>query len=181
MKRINYLFALSLGLSMLTSCDSFLDVEPKASISDEQTIFDKASAETALRGVYNAVANSSYYGTTFQSIGYLSGDNIQWTGSQSQVQEFINHKVNAENATVSNAWIAIYATINRANQVIAKVPAVDDLTLTDALKNPIVGEAYLGRRSADYTANLHTIRKLGYQAKFAGRNVCAGFKRSGCC
>jgi hypothetical protein len=126
MKRIHYFFALSLGLSVLTSCDSFLDVEPKSSISDEQTIFDKASAETALRGVYNAVASSSYYGTTFQSIGYLSGDNIQWTGSQSQVQEFINHKVNAENATVSSAWIAIYAAINRANQVIAKVPAVTD-------------------------------------------------------
>jgi tetratricopeptide (TPR) repeat protein len=148
MKRIHYFFALSLGLSVLTSCDSFLDVEPKSSISDEQTIFDKASAETALRGVYNAVASSSYYGTTFQSIGYLSGDNIQWTGSQSQVQEFINHKVNAENATVSSAWIAIYAAINRANQVIAKVPAVTDPTLTETLKNPIVGEAYFLRALA---------------------------------
>ena len=148
MKRINYLLALSMTLSSLTSCDSFLDVEPKASISDEQTIYDKASAETALRGVYNAVANANYYGTSFQSIGYLSGDNIQWTGSQSQVQEFINHKVNAENATVSNAWIAIYATINRANQVISKVPAVTDPTLTDALKNPIVGEAYFIRALA---------------------------------
>ncbi len=148
MKRINYLLALSMTLSSLTSCDSFLDVEPKASISDEQTIYDKASAETALRGVYNAVASANYYGTSFQSIGYLSGDNIQWTGSQSQVQEFINHKVNAENATVSNAWIAIYATINRANQVISKVPAVTDPTLTDALKNPIVGEAYFIRALA---------------------------------
>jgi len=148
MKRVHYLLALSLGLSTLTSCDSFLDVEPKASISDEQTIFDKASAETALRGVYNAVASSSYYGTSFQSIGYLSGDNIQWTGSQSQVQEFINHRVSAENATISSAWIAIYATINRANQVIAKVPAVSDPTLTDALKNPIVGEAYFIRALA---------------------------------
>lgn len=148
MKRINYFLALSLALLVLTSCDSFLDVEPKASISDEQTIFDKASAETALRGVYNAVANSNYYGTTFQSIGYLSGDNIQWTGSQSQIQEFINHKVSAENSTIGSAWIAIYATINRANQVIAKVPAVVDPTLTDALKNPIVGEAYFLRALA---------------------------------
>jgi hypothetical protein len=148
MKRIHYFFALSLSLSVLTSCDSFLDVEPKSSISDEQTIFDKTSAETALRGVYNAVANSNYYGTSFQSIGYLSGDNIQWTGSQSQVQEFINHKVSAENSTISAAWIAIYATINRANQVIAKVPAVTDPTLTEALKNPIVGEAYFLRALA---------------------------------
>lgn len=148
MKRIHYLLALSLSLSILTSCDSFLDVQPKASISDEQTIYDKASAETALRGVYNALASSSYYGTSFQSIGYLSGDNIQWTGSQSQVQEFINHKVNAENSTVSSAWIAIYAAVNRANQVISKVPAVTDPTLTESLKNAIVGEAYFIRALA---------------------------------
>ena len=148
MKRIHYFIALSFAFSTLTSCDSFLDVEPKASVSDEQTIYDKASAETALRGVYNAVANSSYYGTSFQSIGYLSGDNIQWTGSQSQVQEFINHKVSAENATVSSAWIAIYATVNRANQIIDKVPLVKDPTLTEALKNPILGEAYFIRALA---------------------------------
>lgn len=148
MKRLNYLFVLFLTFASLVSCQSFLNVEPKASISDQQTIFDKASAETALRGVYNALAASSYYGTSFQSIGYLSGDNIQWTGSQSQVQEFINHKVNAENATISSAWIAIYATINRANQVIAKVPVVQDPALTDALKNAIVGEAYFIRALA---------------------------------
>jgi len=148
MKPINYLLSLVLAVLTFSSCDSFLDVQPKASISDEQTIYDKVSAETALRGVYNGVANGSYYGTTFQSIGYLSGDNIQWTGSQSQVQEFINHKVSAENSTISSAWIAIYSTINRANQVIAKVPLVTDATLTDALKNPIVGEAYFIRALA---------------------------------
>ncbi len=135
-------------LLTVSSCNQFLDVKPKESISDAVKITDQNSALTALRGVYSALANSDYYGTSFQSIGYLSGDNIQWTGSQSQVQEFINHKVNADNSTIAAVWIAIYRTINRANNVLAKVPTVTDPTLTTALKNQYVGEAYAIRALA---------------------------------
>jgi len=123
------------------SCESFLDVKPRESISDQVTIVDRVSAETALNGVYSALGSGGYYGTTFLSIGYLSGDNVQWTGSQSQVQEFINHRVNPENSTIGGAWVAIYNTINRANNVIAKVPQVTDPALTAALRNTIIGEA----------------------------------------
>lgn len=137
-----------LALPALVSCKKFLDVTPKESITSAQTIFDKASAEEALRGVYSALANADYYGTGFQSIAYLSGDNVQWTGSQSQIQEFINHKVSAENATISGAWTAIYRTINRANLVIHKVPAVTDPLLTTALKDQFIGEAYFIRALA---------------------------------
>ena len=128
MKVTNYILSASL-VTLLASCDSFLDVKPKESISDAVTIVD-------------------YYGTSFQSIGYLSGDNIQWTGSQSQVQEFINKKVNADNSTISGAWIAIYRTINRANNVIEKVATVTDPQLTQALKNQYIGEAYFIRALA---------------------------------
>ncbi|WP_132053735.1 RagB/SusD family nutrient uptake outer membrane protein [Pseudocnuella soli] len=147
MNTIKYLGFL-LTLVALTSCEKYLDVEPRASISDDQPIFDKASAETALRGVYSALADGGYYGTSFQSIGYLSGDNIQWTGSQSQVQEFINHKVNADNSTINAAWIAIYRTINRANNVIKRVGALEEGKLSTALQNGIVGEAYFIRALA---------------------------------
>lgn len=129
MKILKYIFSIGL-LTILSSCEKYLDVKPLESISDTQTIFDKSSSETAIRGVYSSLASTNYYGTTFQSIGYLSGDNIEWTGSQSQVQEFINKKVNADNSTVQSAWTAIYITINRANNVIAKVPAVTDSLLT---------------------------------------------------
>lgn len=124
-----------------TSCESFLDVRPKESISDQVTIVDLISAETGLNGVYSALGSGGYYGTTFQSIAYLSGDNIQWTGSQSQVQEFINNRVNPENSTVGGAWVAIYNTVNRANNVIVKVPEVNDPALTAAIRNRIIGEA----------------------------------------
>jgi hypothetical protein len=130
------------------ACSDFLDVKPRESISDEGTIVDRISAETAINGVYSALASGEYYGLTFQSIGYLSGDNVVWTGSQSQVQEFINHQVNPENSTIGSAWIAIYRTINRANNVISKVPGVEDPALTQDLRNRIVGEAYFIRALA---------------------------------
>lgn len=140
MKNIKWLLAL-FALTAGSSCSNFLDVAPKESISDEVTISDKTSAETALRGVYSALASGDYYGTSFQSIGYLTGDNVQWTGSQSQVQEFINKRVNADNSTIAGAWNAVYRTINRANNVIAKVPTVTDPQLSQALKDQYVGEA----------------------------------------
>lgn len=144
MKYIKYIAVLSV-LFTASSCNDFLDVQPKDAISDTQTIVDKISAETAVRGVYSALANGSYYGTSFQSIGYLSGDNVQWTGSQSQVQEFINKKVNADNSTISGVWNAIYVAINRSNNVLAKVPTVTDPLLTITLKNQYLGEAYFVR------------------------------------
>lgn len=147
MKFKHHILWVSLALAS-SSCEKFLDVQPKEFISDAATIVDRSSAETAVRGIYSALADGSYYGTSFQSIGYLSGDNIVWTGSQSQVQEFINKKVNADNATISSAWISIYRTINRANNVIDKVPAVKDAQLTDALRNQYIGEAYFVRALA---------------------------------
>ena len=133
---------------ILSSCSRFLEVEPRAFVSDQVTITDKTSAEQAVRGIYSAFADASYYGTSFVSIGYLSGDNVQWTGSQSQVQEFINHQVSAENSTISAAWTAIYRAINRANNVLEKIPVVTDTQLSENLKNQYLGEAYFLRALA---------------------------------
>ena len=147
MKSFKYILP-ALSTLVLVSCKKFLDVEPVDSVSDGQTIVDKTSAETATRGLYRALSADGYYGVTFQSIGYLSGDNVQWTGSQSIVQQFISHNVRSDNANIASAWSAIYATINRANHIIAKVPNVTDPLLTDALKNQLTGEGYFVRALA---------------------------------
>jgi hypothetical protein len=144
-KRYTTVF-LTLLLGIATSCDEFLEVQPKDSLSTtDAVIIDKASVESAIRGLYSALGEGGYYGTSFQSIGYLSGDNIQWTGSQSQVQEFINHKVNADNSTISAAYNAIYRAINRANNIITAIPEITDPTLMAELRNQYAGEAYFVR------------------------------------
>ncbi len=146
MQSKSYIVAFSfLTVLAFSSCKKFLDVQPVDAVSDEQTITDKTSAETALRGVYRGLSDDNYYGVNFPSVGYLSGDNVQWTGSQSIVQQFIDHNVRSDNATVEGIWTAIYSTINRANNVIEKVPAVDDPLLLQDEKNQLTGEAYFIR------------------------------------
>ena len=143
-----YISVFFLSLTAM-SCKKFLDVQPRDAVSDEQTIIDETSANTALRGVYRSLGSSSYYGALFQTFGYLPGDNVQWTGSQSVIQQFITHKILADNGNLQSVWSAIYATINGANNVIAKVPEVQDATFTQAARNQLRGEAYF-------------IRALGY-------------------
>ena len=144
----NYKYLLLIVSLSLVSCKKFLQVDPVDAVSDGQTIVDKTSAETATRGLYRSLAADGYYGLTFQAIGYLSGDNVQWTGSQSIVQQFISHNVRADNAYIGNSWTAIYNTINRANHIIAKAPEVTDPLFTQALRNQLTGEALFVRALA---------------------------------
>lgn len=131
-----------------TSCKKFLDVQPKSSISDEVTIVDLSSAETALNGTYNALGSSGYYGISFPMIGYTSGDNVEYIGTLVYNKQFTNHEVRSDNQTISAAWTAIYKTINSANHLISKVPAITDPSLTTDNRNRILGEALFIRALA---------------------------------
>ena len=95
--------------------------------------------------MYRALANDGYYGTSFQSIGYLSGDNLLRTGPGTDPSQFISHAVTSDNGTIAAAWNAIYSTINRANYIIAKLPGVTDIKLVQSEKNQLLGEAYFVR------------------------------------
>src|SRR5690606_34349310 len=113
---------------------------------DEATITNGTSAATAVRGMYRNLASGNYYGTTFQSIGYLSGDNIEWTGSQAIAGQFVNHEVRSDNASVAAVWAAIYSTINQANHIIEKVAALPlEPSFSQETKDQYLGEAYFVR------------------------------------
>jgi hypothetical protein len=139
MKIIKYIFLLFVALS-LGSCKKFLTTEPVNAVSDENPIYDKGSSETALRAVYRQMGTVGYYGETYVTLGYFpSGDikNLTTGGSAN----LVNANFRTDEVFFNTAWIAIYNTINRANQVIAKVPNVNDPLLTPALKNQYIGEA----------------------------------------
>lgn len=133
----------------LFSCKKALDVNPKDQISDDLTIVDGNSAQTAVRGIYSELESNDYYGYTFQTLGFFSGDNIQYVGSQTVNQQLTNHAVSSDLAALSTSWAAIYNTINRANNVLAKVPALPTTaTFTVTLQNQLIGEAYFVRALA---------------------------------
>jgi hypothetical protein len=140
MKRIQpALFSFILVIS-LGSCKKLLDTTPVNAVSDDNPIFDAASSETALRGVYRQLGSTGYYGETYVTLGYFpSGDvkNLTTGGSANLVN--VNYR--ADDVNFNTAWSAIYITINRANQVISKVPKVQAPNFTTEQKNRCVGEA----------------------------------------
>lgn len=139
MKRLKYIL-LAMPILMMGSCKKFLTTEPVNDVSDAQTIYDKASSETALRGVYRQFGDAGYYGENYVTFGYFpSGDikNLTTGGSAN----LVNVNFRTDEVLFNATWVSIYNAINRINHVIAKVPLVEDPLLTEELKNKYVGEA----------------------------------------
>jgi hypothetical protein len=131
-------------LFSVAGCKKFLNVQPVDEVSDQSTIVDATSSETAVRGLYRTMAQN-YYGGLFETFGYLGGDDIVWTGSQAVIQQFISHNITADNNNLETVWSGIYQTINGANEVIAKVPKVVDPTFAAGQQNQLTGEGYFVR------------------------------------
>ena len=140
MKNFRRITLALVAISILSSCEKLLDPQPLNAVSDENPIFDKGSSETALRGVYRQLGSSGYYGENYVTLGFFPSGDIKnlTTGGAANL---VNVNFRADDTNFNSAWIAIYATINRANHVISKVPGVQDPLLTPALKNQYVGEA----------------------------------------
>ncbi|XWW46618.1 RagB/SusD family nutrient uptake outer membrane protein [Fibrella sp. USSR17] len=128
-------------LFLLAGCNSFLEVQPVLQVDEQRAITSANTAEVALNGLYNRLGNDNYYGSNFPALSYLSGGDIQWTGSQGAPQEITARKLTADNGYVSQAWQGIYQTILAANYLLETVPTLTDPLLTEARKGQIQGEA----------------------------------------
>lgn len=140
MKNILYL----ISALMITACE-VLDIEPESKISDKLAITDASSLETAVYGTYSRLHNNDYYGLTFQSVGYLLGDNVKWTGSYDFLSQFDANNVRADNTQLIPVFSGIYKTINCANQVIRAAETLQDPLLSSSNRKQYMGEAYFIR------------------------------------
>lgn len=139
MKSINYIFTLSLGISLLTtSCSDFLNVDSKD--TQTTTVFYKTEAQIdqALNGVYNGLLPFS---TDMLHMSECRSDNayvqLQSNGQRdySDIGAFRSNIIN--NATIDGAWKHCYTLIANANILLSKIDAV-------AFANPSVKEQYKG-------------------------------------
>jgi tetratricopeptide (TPR) repeat protein len=131
-------------LILLGSCDDYLSIEPKESISDELAIVDKTSLNTALRGAYRSVGDGGYYGGTYVLLGFVPSGNVEYqVFNNLQDLNFL-----PEDGSFQSAWSAIYKTINITNHIIEKAPAITDINLPETEKNTILGEAHFIRALA---------------------------------
>lgn len=128
----------------VSGCGNFLEIAPKEAVAAESAIVDKTSLNTAIRGAYRALGASSYYGEGFVNLGFVpTGDVIYNVADNLSDLNF-----RSTDAAFGGPWAAIYNTINIANHIIEKAPAIIDVNLTDAERDVNIGEAHFIRALA---------------------------------
>ncbi|NLR91755.1 MULTISPECIES: RagB/SusD family nutrient uptake outer membrane protein [Flammeovirga] len=122
-------------VGLISSC-SLLKEEPKVQITTDDFYKTEADAIAAINGAYASMKQTNaYYRQLYISNMYASSD--QGTSSFKHT-DYYNGILSSTHSTLTDAWNAIYTSIKDANNVIARVPAIE---MNDALKNRIIGEA----------------------------------------
>ncbi|HTE28104.1 RagB/SusD family nutrient uptake outer membrane protein [Flavitalea sp.] len=139
--------AIVLGIA----CKKVLDQKPVVDVDESLAITDTRSAAVAVNGLYNELQNGSYYGRNFQICSDVSADIAQSVGTWDFYREMDTYQVTSGNTEVGNMYYRAYRAINQANNIIARVPELTDVSET--LKNLYLGQAYFIRGLAFFDLN----------------------------
>lgn len=131
-------------LVIVSACD-VLDVKPYDGTEADVTFKNKADIEKGVLGSYAPFQYLSYYGRGFLIFSDLSADNLAnpVDGTASDYREIDNNNILPENGGASGIWASAYEGINNANNVIAQVPNMSDMS--DVEKEIALGELYFIR------------------------------------
>jgi hypothetical protein len=140
MKKIH--ISLTLLLVALAGCtDEFLEERPESFLSPQSLYTSEAGALAGLNGAYAALKLQK--GGRAYLIGIIGTDEAQLTFDEAGVADRLgldayDGNLNAQNPWVAWMWNAVYFGIDRANNVLEYVPA---LQMDETRKNRILGEA----------------------------------------
>src|SRR5690349_9941826 len=136
------LIASAVGLG---ACSNTLDVPPTSSVESQAAIANAAGARGALQGAYAGLQQAGLYGHDLIDWTEVLSDNARWSGTFDDYADAQNHQLRTDNFRATAIWEAAYNEINRANQIITKVPNLNDPAFASGEQNEIVGEAYFLR------------------------------------
>ena len=164
------------------SCNDFLDLKPTSSIAGENAIIDARTARAAVTGIYAQFKSLYSASNSINALALLPGDNVRFGGTQTQSVQLDNNAIPSDNLSIITVYQNLYSLVNRANWVIADIGKVTDVSLTQAEKDKLLGEAYFGRGYAYFelargwgdaqiqtlpTTDLSTIRGIARSPKAA--------------
>ena len=141
MKAIKYMLTTFIILGV--SCEDFLDESDPSRITIDDFYQTAGQAIEAVNAIYEVTQDQQFYGQSMNMLNFeeLRGRDVRipvkpWNeGGQVPFEQFTFTETNG---TIQNVWERMYRGINRANLVIANVPAIQ---MDENLKNRLVGEA----------------------------------------
>jgi hypothetical protein len=138
-RKHSFRIALLVLLGATASCEETLDLKPVNSLETDQVFVDLAGANAAVIGTYGNLNNANYYGLRYAVFADLAADNLAHIGTFPTFAEIKNRNIQPQSVDVTNMWAALYAGVNRANNVIANVPTINAVPLSD--RRRLVAEA----------------------------------------
>ncbi len=141
MKKLLYI---SILVFAAYSCD-VVDVEPQNSISATEAFKTKEDIDKGILGAYASFQSLSYYGRTYGIFADLAADNLSHPidATATEYAEVDNNNILPENGSNSNMWAKMYDGINVANNVITKVPGIENMSSQE--KDIALAELYFVR------------------------------------
>ena len=133
------IFLILTSLFFCYSCAELDELAPNNAIPTQQAITDLASANAALNGVYDQLQANDF--DRWLALPQFFSDEAEATGTFPSRLEFGNLNVTTSNTTMAAVFTDLYENINRANNVITLVPAVDDENFSTEDRTDIVAQA----------------------------------------
>jgi starch-binding outer membrane protein, SusD/RagB family len=117
--------ALFAGLTMI-SCDSFLDLEPQQSVSEEVVYESSEGVVNALYGAYELLAGPQLYAGTsiFHSDLIGNTNDIIWRGTFVGYRQMNEKAMDPNEITITTKWTTAYNAINVVNNVLQHINIV---------------------------------------------------------
>lgn len=145
MKKIFYIYYLVGSLLGLNGCID-LNITPVSSIDKDEFYQSAEDVESAVNGIYAIFTNwpSDFHGMYNNLTIYLGDITTEYVKAgantnSAHIRELSNNAVQATNQFIENAWEESYIGINRANIVIDKTEANNQLD--ESIRNRYVNEA----------------------------------------
>ena len=144
MKLLKYIF-FAIAAASLTGCSDFLTKLPEDTIESSAFYKTEDDANSAINGAYQPLQWPKLYNMRMWTTDIMAGNSVVGAGGGTdgiETQDEANFVTSTDNQGVLDLWRGPWPGILRCNIVLQKVP---DMTISPALKNRIVGEAYFLR------------------------------------
>ena len=111
---------------LAAACDDPLNVQPQQSLPQEEALDDAEELRVGANGMYDAMQADGAYNRNLLIFPDLYTDNLRFSGTFTTDNEVWTRNILASNGAIAGMWGAAYSAINRANNVLASIPIVED-------------------------------------------------------
>jgi hypothetical protein len=125
-------------------CEKYLDLQPQGTYSTSAFYQTEEHAMLSITACYQKLSFSNSSNRLWVFAEVASDDAIKggFPGDQADIGLIDDFLIYADNGNIETTWVIFYEGVARCNQVLKHVPGI---SMDEALKNRIIGEAYFLR------------------------------------